>query len=192
MKLLGTIDPTLPLVVVAVDLEAQELHTSLPVLVTGVGKVTSGQALLATLGPLHPSQRPTTVLNVGTAGALVDGLDGTQVIGRVLQHDLDGVAIEALVGHNPAPDIVLGEGLTLATGDRFIATQSERQELARRAQLVDMEGYAVAKAARVLGVEVRLVKQVSDNANEAASLTWVQRVTECSHQLGAWLQAQGY
>ena len=178
--------------VVAVDIEAQELHTSLPVLVTGVGKVASGLALLATLGPLTPSQRPASVLNVGTAGALIDGLEGTHVIGRVLQHDLDGLAIEALVGHNPTPDLVLGEGLTLATGDRFIATEPERRELAQRAQLVDMEGYAVARATRSLGLEVKLVKRVSDNANEAASLTWAQRVSECSHYLGEWLATQGY
>ena len=183
--------------VVAVDIEAQELHTSLPVLVTGVGKVASGQALLATLGPLTPSQRPASVLIIvpienAAEAALIDGLEGTHVSGRVLQHDLDGLAIEALVGHNPTPDLVLGEGLTLATGDRFIATEPERRELAQRAQLVDMEGYAVARAARSLGLEVKLVKRVSDNANEAASLTWAQRVSECSHYLGEWLATQGY
>ncbi len=192
MELLGTIDPTLPLVVVAVDLEAKELQTSLPILITGVGKIASGHAVLATLGPLAPTQRPAMVLNMGTAGALIDGISGTHLIGRVLQHDLDGLAIEALVGHNPTPDLMLGDGPTLATGDRFIATESERRALAQRAQLVDMEGYAVARAAMALGVEVALVKHVSDNANEAASLTWAQSVTACSHHLGTWLAGQGY
>src|SRR3712207_8189119 len=48
------------------------------------------------------------------------------------------------------------------------------RSLAQRAHLVDMEGYAVAYAASELGVPVRLVKHVSDNADDSA-LAWVDR-----------------
>ena len=46
-----------------------------------------------------------------------------------------------------------------------------RDRLAERADLVDMEGYAVAFACRRLGVPVRLVKHVSDRADDSA-LDW--------------------
>ena len=192
MELLGRIDPSLPLLVVAVALEAQEIHTDLPILITGVGKVASGQAILETLAGLPQTHRPKQVINLGTAGALVDDIEGTHVIGRVLQHDLDGVAIEALTGENPTPDLVLGNGPTLATGDRFISRQRDREQLARRAQLVDMEGYAIASAAHRLGISVTLVKHVSDRANEAAAGIWADVVTTCSRHLGIWLQEQNF
>ena len=59
----------------------------------------------------------------------------------------------------------------LASGDVFVADPAVRDPLARRADLVDMEGYAVAYACRRFGVPVRLVKHVSDNADEVA-LDW--------------------
>jgi adenosylhomocysteine nucleosidase len=192
MELRGAIDPTLPLLVVAVGLEAEELRTTLPVLITGVGKLASGQAVMETIAPLALEQRPSTLINLGTAGALIDEMTGTHLIGRVLQHDLDGLAIEALVGHNPSPEMILGNGPTLATGDSFISSHRDRQRLSQRAQLVDMEGYAVASAAKRLGIEVMLVKHVSDYANESAAGTWAQGVAACSHRLGTWLQEQNF
>ncbi len=57
---------------------------------------------------------------------------------------------------------------------------------AERADLVDMEGYAVAYACRRLGVPVRLVKHVSDSADESA-LDWPSLVDASARALGAWL-----
>ena len=78
MELLGRIDPSLPLLVVAVALEAQEIHTDLPILITGVGKVASGQAIMETLAGLPQTHRPKQVINLGTAGALVDDIEGAE------------------------------------------------------------------------------------------------------------------
>jgi adenosylhomocysteine nucleosidase len=64
-----------------------------------------------------------------------------------------------------------------------------RSRLASAAHLVDMEGYAVAFAARHLGVPVTLVKHVSDNADESA-LDWVDVVAVSAEALGEWLAAQ--
>ena len=49
-----------------------------------------------------------------------------------------------------------------------------------------MEGYAVAYAARHLGVPVTLVKHVSDNADESA-LDWASVVSVSARALGEWL-----
>lgn len=187
MELLGSIDPARPLVVVAVHLGAEYLHTDLPVLVTGVGKVAATRSLMAAVAPLHQQARPSAIVNVGTAGALRPGLDGTHLVGRVIQHDIDGAAIAKLIGVDPAPPLHLGDGLVLATGDQFISHDARRDELAQRAHLVDMEGYAIAEAARTLDLPVALVKHVSDDAGSEALTSWVESVAACSATLGAWL-----
>ena len=50
-----------------------------------------------------------------------------------------------------------------------------------------MEGYAVAWAARDAGVPVRLVKHVSDAADESA-LDWPAMVEASAVVLGEWLR----
>jgi adenosylhomocysteine nucleosidase len=190
MELLGNLSPDEPLLVVAVHLEAEHLHSDHPVLVTGVGKVAASTSLLSILALTSHDRWPSRILNVGTAGALRDGMAGTHVIGEVHQHDLDGRAIAALCGLDPTPPLVLGDGPVLATGDAFISDPAERTRLGGHAALCDMEGYAVAAAAKKVGLEVHLVKHISDDANEEAGGTWVESVSACSESLGLWLKSQ--
>ena len=185
MHLRGTVTPDQPLLVVALDEEAAGLDDRLPVLVTGPGKVCAATALAGALA----AHRPSSVINIGTAGALRSGLDGIHEIGTVLQHDFDDEAIAALLGRSYGAAIELGAGLTLATGDRFVSGGDLRDRLAERADLVDMEGYAVAAAARAAGVPVRLVKLVSDEADEDAGTTWVRSVANHAHTLADWVIA---
>lgn len=185
MRLHRTISPDLPLLVVALEEEATHLHVSeLPVLVTGVGKVNAAIAVSSILAETSP----TRVVNLGTAGALHDGLTGTHVIGSVWQHDLDDAAIFAMVGlHFGEPVHLAADGPRLVTGDQFIADEAMRARLAASADLVDMEGYAVARASLNAGVPVTLVKQVSDQADSAAGRSWRETVDDCAELLGAWV-----
>ena len=184
MRLHRRISPDLPLIVVALEEEATHLHTSdIPVLVTGIGKVNAAIATSKILG----EHTPTFIANLGTAGALKDGLNGTYDIGTVIQHDFNDEGIFQITGlHFGEPIKLQPQGLTLATGDAFIDNPAKRDELAKRADLVDMEGYAIAKVAKEFGVPARLVKQISDNANESADKSWKQTVDECAEILGAW------
>lgn len=184
MRLHGTISPDLPLLVVALEEEASHLHThGLPILVTGAGKVNAAVATAAILGSHSPSQ----IVNLGTAGALVDNIADIHVIGTVTQHDLNDHALFELTGlHFGAPIVLQESGPILTTGDQFIADEQSRQRLAAHAQLVDMEGYAIAKAATAAQVPVMLVKQVSDFADASASRSWRETVDYCAEQLGAW------
>jgi adenosylhomocysteine nucleosidase len=144
--------------------------------------------VLEVVAPLPASARPKSLCNVGTAGALREGVAGTHVIGAAIQHDIDGESIERIVGTNPSPRLELGHGLTLATGDRFVADAATRDMLASRADLVDMEGYAVAFVARRLDLPVVLVKHVSDGADGEAVDSWIDSVARCSRQLGEHLR----
>ncbi len=187
MEIIGEIQPGAPLLVVAVHHEAEHLDTDLPILITGVGKLAASRAVLGALAPMVVEERPGLLINLGSAGALRDGIEGTHVVGTLLQHDLDGPAIAAMVGVDPSPPIVVGEGLTLATGDRFIADPHERRRLGEVAHLVDMEGYAVASAAEALDLDLIVIKHVSDHADGEAQDTWIDAVALSSKELSSWL-----
>ncbi|MGW1464390.1 nucleosidase [Streptomyces sp. NPDC002308] len=185
MQLTGEITSTRPLLVLAVKEEAQYLDTSLPVLLTGMGKVNAATALAAVLGR---GPRPSHVVNLGTAGALRPGRTGTHVIGTVMQHDLDSDTLLSLTGETYGAPLTVGDpdGPTLATGDSFIDDEAARARLAAHASLVDMEGYALATAAHLAGVSLHIVKHVSDDAGEGAAKSWRESVAECAHALADW------
>ncbi|MEZ0066412.1 adenosylhomocysteine nucleosidase [Streptacidiphilus sp. MAP12-20] len=187
MRLIGEIDPARPLLVVAVAEEAAHLTTDLPVLLTGMGKVNAATAVATVLarGP-----RPTGVVNLGTAGALKSGLAGaTHEVSAVIQHDLASDVLASLTGVTyGAPIGLTGRGPVLATGDLFVAEESARARLAEQADLVDMEGYAVAQAVRQTGLPVRLVKHVSDDAGEGAAQSWRESVDGCAVELARWVR----
>jgi adenosylhomocysteine nucleosidase len=186
MRLHRTITPDRPLLVVALEEEAVHIHVSdLPVLVTGVGKVNAAVAVSTILGEHSPSR----IVNLGTAGALHDGLAGTYIVRSVIQHDLDDAVLFDVTGLHVSETIdVADEGLRLATGDAFITDARIREKLARTADLVDMEGYAVARAAMVAGVPVTIVKEVSDSADGSAGRSWRDSVDICAERLGAWVR----
>lgn len=185
-ELLAPVDPEAPLLVVATGQEAEHLDTDTPILLTGIGRLSTTAALSEVLarGPL-----PTTVLNVGTAGSL-GTLTGVHRIGTVLLHDFSNSAVAKLTGSVPYPPIDLGEGPTLATGDLFVEDSATRARLAETADLVDMEGYAVAWVARRHGIPVELIKLVSDPADEDAGRLWVDGVAECSRILAQHLAGE--
>ena len=204
VELLGTVDPAHPLVVVALEQEARHFVTDFPVLVTGVGKV---RAALAVAHALGGGVRPRELVNVGTAGGLHPGMEGTHEIAMVFQHDFDDPALHAVTGRHDGPPLTLSatravlpapthappstpggaSAPVLASGDRFVAGGPLRDRLASIADLVDMEGYAVAAAGTALGVPTRLVKYVSDPADESAGTTWVESVDACARVLAEWV-----
>jgi adenosylhomocysteine nucleosidase len=174
------------LVVAAVRAETAYVPEGIPVVITGMGKTSAAievtRALLA-----YGDTTDLTVLNIGTAGALRDGHAGLFRPGVVLNHDLSADAIR-LLGADPEERIDLGngDGSVLASGDVFVTDPAVRDVLASQADLVDMEGYAVALACRRLGVALELVKHVSDNADEGA-FDWPELVDSSARVLGAWV-----
>ena len=174
------------LVVSATAAEAAHVPADLPLVITGMGKTAAAAATARALGALE-DLTGLTVLNIGTAGALRPGLSGLFEPGVVLNHDISADVIRSL-GHDPQEWLEVGDSdVVLATGDVFVSDPAIRDALAERAHLVDMEGYAVAWAAREAGVPVRLVKHVSDSADESA-LDWPSMVEASAVALGEWLR----
>ena len=171
------------LVVAATVAEAAHVPADLPLVITGLGKTAAAAATARALASYDDTAR-LTVLNIGTAGALRPGLSGLFEPGVVLNHDLSADVIRSL-GYDPQERLDVGPSeVVLATGDVFVSDPVVRDALAERAHLVDMEGYAVAWAAREAGVPVRLVKHVSDAADESA-LDWPSLVEASAFTLQA-------
>jgi adenosylhomocysteine nucleosidase len=174
------------LVVAATAAEAAHVPDDLPLVVTGLGK-TAAAVVTARALAAYGDLSGLTVVNIGTAGSLRDGLTGLHEPGVVINHDINADVVRSL-GQDPQERLVVGESdVVLATGDVFVTDPDVRDRLALTAHLVDMEGYAVAFAARSFGVPVRLVKHVSDAADESA-MDWPGRVEASAVVLGRWLE----
>ena len=172
------------LIVSATRAEAAHVPAGHDVLVTGIGKTAAATALARRLAS-NDDLAGVEVGHIGTA-ALHDHVDGLFEVGTVLNHDINADAIRAL-GYDPRERLTVGPSATvLATGDVFVTDPVVRARLAERAELVDMEGYAVAYVAAEFGVPVRLVKHVSDNADEGA-FEWAALVDRSARALGDWV-----
>lgn len=161
------------------------MPAGLPLVICGIGKV---DAAVAVTRAVLESAQPPTVINIGTAGALRPGVSGLFTPSLVRNHDISAAVLRQL-GYPVVDEIAIdgGDGTTLATGDSFITDPAVRDTLAQTAHMVDMEGFAIARACAQLGVPVRLVKHISDQADESA-MDWPQLVDRSARILGDWLR----
>lgn len=177
------------LFVAAVHGEAERLPKDVPLLVTGIGTLPAAISLTTVLARAQAQGAlPARVVNVGTAGALRDGMAGVYEVNRVTKHDFH------LDDHSGIAQYLLPDAITietsgrlpvagLATGDQFVGDSQTRERLAKESGLCDMEGYAVAAACALFGVPVTLLKQISDAADEVAEEAWAQAVPKGARQL---------
>ena len=158
-------------------------------LVTGPGKLQATYALTRALDAGAYDE----ILVVGTAGA-IDTLLVADLyeIDAAIQHDVTD--IDGIVGQHVSlpPRVELGrEGVTIATGDHFV-DDAEAVAVIRPlgAGLVDMETYAYAWVAAQFDVPIRVIKAVSDRAQDNAITDWRTAVTACSAQLREFVLAE--
>ena len=168
------------LVVMALPEEEQGVFTDsgVPVLFTGVGKVNAALALARELAARRAAGRsPRLVANFGTAGSRVFPAHSWVACRRFVQRDMDVSPLGFARGITPFDEIpgeiefppvftTLPEGV-LGTGDGF-----ETDAPAVACDVVDMEGYALAKACRLDGVAFACVKYVTDGHDDSAAHDW--------------------
>jgi adenosylhomocysteine nucleosidase len=183
------------LFVAALPEETAALPAGAPCLHLGVGKVQAAATLahhLATVG-----RDVELVVNLGTAGGLHRQRIGDIIeVARVHQHDFDQPGVSRFVGRElpggplelPGPPGAAGR---LATGDRVILDPADRERLAQDADVVDMEGYAVAAVAAAFGIDAWITKAVSDAADTDAVVTWREALARCAVALAAWVDERG-
>lgn len=159
-------------------------------LVTGIGKLRAAVVLTQALERGSYEE----IVVVGTAGCVDEALAaGVHDIGRTIQHDVQDLA--GVVGaHVTLPSVIELErdGLTIATGDSFVDDSTVVATVrGLGASLIDMESFAFAWVASEYGVPLRIVRVVSDSAEDGATELWDQVVARCSDELWEWF-AQEY
>jgi adenosylhomocysteine nucleosidase len=153
-------------------------------LLTGVGKIPAASALTRALATGDYDE----IVVVGTAGAIDDAVGGgIYDIAGAIQHDVKD--LEGTFGaHVSLPTRVETghDGLIIATGDHFV-DDAETVRLIRGlgARLVDMESYALIWVAQQFDVPIRILRAVSDRAQDGATELWDDVVERCSHELRA-------
>lgn len=188
----GWQDKSVKLLVAALEIELDAFPASIEGfdrLVTGAGK------LKAALGLTRALERGIydQILVLGTAGSVGGKLPlGIYDIAEAIQWDvadLDGVAGQSMVVPNR---VATGrEGITIATGDKFVQAASESAVIeSLGGSMVDMETYVYIWVAQQYDVPIRVVKAVSDSAEDGAIFDWRTRVTECSADLWQWFQKE--
>ncbi|AZA12624.1 nucleosidase [Corynebacterium choanae] len=184
-----------PLLVSATPGEIEHVHTDLPRIVVGVGGMNAAIHLTAALTAAKAKGiQPSCLINVGTAGALKASVSGVFEIGHVYKHDFNDDVLEAIDGKPALNDLLLETSgvlptATLATGDSFVADSATRERLAGKADLVEMEGYVIARIGFEFGIPVVLIKQTSDMADESAIGQWADAVDGSSRHLDRALAA---
>ena len=149
----------------------------------GIGKVFAALCAAMMIERYHPD----LILNVGVAGALVEGLDIADIVvaDSAVEHDIDTTPIGDPKGLVSGPNVVhmpvhptaaerlrkAAERLgchtvtaAVATGDQFIERLEDKRRIAREFQAAacDMEGGAIAQVAMTAGVPYAAYRAISD------------------------------
>ena len=160
------------------------------IVVTGPGKLNATAGLTEALVRGDYDE----ILVLGTSGTVDESITGTHDVAAAVQHDVwDG---EKIIGNHLADSIPTRvetgrEGLVVATGDHFVDTAEGAQRVRDLgATFIDMETYAYIWVAQRFGVPIRVVRIVSDGAEEDAFTTWDEVVADCSAKLWNWFQRE--
>lgn len=169
-----------PLLVMALPLESQGAfeQAGIPVLYTGVGKVNAAYALTRRLAEYgHAGLPAPRVINFGTVGSRRHATGSILECAAFVQRDMDVTGLGVPLGVTPFEDVParlefppVFESLPrgcCGSGDSFVMS-----EAALECDVVDMEGYALAKVCWLERVAFTSVKYVTDGADHASAQDW--------------------
>jgi len=169
-----------PLVVMALEVESQGLfeRAGVPVLFTGLGKVNATFALTRRLAEYRCVGRCLPqVINFGTAGSRRFPTGVVVACHTFVQRDMDVSAMGFERGATPFEDVParLEFPVTFAALPSAIcgtADSFETGDSANVSDIVDMEGYALAKVCWRERARFACAKFVTDGADHAAASSW--------------------
>lgn len=145
----------------------------IPVVYTGIGKV---NAALVAMDTIHKTKCK-VMINLGTAGSSKFKTHELVEVSTFVQRDMDISPLGFKVGETPFDPLPGGIELipffpelpqgVCGTGDSF-----ETGTPKVPCDLVDMEGYALAKVCRKMGVQLISLKYITDGADHNAHNDW--------------------
>jgi adenosylhomocysteine nucleosidase len=173
-------DYTDPLIVMALPLESQGVfeRAGIPVLYTGIGKVNAAYNLTRRLSEYARAGIPMPqVINFGTVGSRRHRTGVILECHAFVQRDMDVTGLGVPLGVTPYEEIPARlefprlfpelPGGECGSGDSFVMS-----EIAMECDVMDMEGYALAKVCLLERVPFTSVKYVTDGADHASSQDW--------------------
>lgn len=175
--------------------EAAHLPEDALVLITGAGTMNAATAVATYLADAET--KPERIVNVGVAGALHEGFSGVYEIHQVWQRDFDDETIsryvdQLLINERPLLPVTHLPAARLATGNDFVDDPEKRARIGERADLLDLEGYAVARIGAAFDLPVTLLKQVSERSDELASDRWHGGLEASASELAEELRRLGW
>lgn len=155
------------------------------VVFTGIGKVNASYALATAIA----KQRPSLIINLGSAGSSRFPKGEVVCCNRFVQRDMDVRGLGYARYETPFSDlpVVLEHGLVLeglplgicGTGDSF-----EMGHATTIYDVVDMEAYALAMIARKENIPFLCLKYISDGADDNAAEDWTVLVHKAAIAYG--------
>lgn len=163
-----------PLLVFAMKEESRDVFEDCDLLHTGIGKVNASYALTR---KLSAADRPSVVVNMGTAGSRIHKAGTIVNCTAFVQRDMDVSFLGFEKWKTPfSPDPVYIEyGIPLngftqgvcGTGDSF-----DVSDQAHHFDAVDMEAYALALICQREAIPFLCLKYISDGADDKADSDW--------------------
>lgn len=161
---------------------------------TGPGKVKAAYGLTRVLDEAAAAgEQYEEIVVVGTAGSLVSDLpSGVHEIAQAFQHDVrDEAQVRGQHVSMPARIQTGRSGVVIATGDSFVDDPDEAETVrGLGGVLVDMETYVYVWVAQQYGIPIRVIRTVSDSAQDGAAQTWDESVVACSGVLWDWFRTE--
>ncbi len=175
--------------------------------VSGVGKVFAAVCTEIMILMYHPD----CILNSGVAGAIQGSLHigDIAVADRVVQHDMDTSAVGDPVGLISGINkiyiessgemvrllmqCVEDQGIhavagTIASGDLFVHTAQQREEIVKRFDAIacEMEGAAIGQVCYINDVDFGILRAISDEGNTASAMdypTFVRKAAKTAAEI---------
>lgn len=174
-----------PLLLCALESETGNRLSHLPVIYTGIGKIQAAYALTRAI----TTNRPSRVINIGTAGSSVLPARTLVCCTSFVQRDMDVTPIGFAPYQTPfapeEPVLTYGDAVPgyttvcCGSGDHFDTTHNHDHPW----QVVDMEAYALALICRRENIPFTCLKYISDGADGKAAATWQDALEDAALQL---------
>lgn len=173
------LSPASLLIVFALKAEARDHFDERQTLFCGVGKINAAYALTRALAAWERTrgQKPSLVLNAGSAGSSAFKAGTLVNCTRFVQRDMDATALAFPPFATPFCDtpVILENGLrlpslpegTCGTGDNFATSGTNGHW-----NVADMESFALAKVCHHENVPFCCLKHITDGADEHSPTAW--------------------
>lgn len=166
-----------PLLVFALEVEAQEEFNDFQKIFTGVGKINAAYHLFKGIEKYNPD----IIINLGTAGSTAFNKGNVVCCTQFIQRDMDVMALGFQKFETPFAngEIILEHGIALEDVPNGICGSGDQFEMEHKNpeyNVIEMEAFALAKVSKEENIPFLCLKYISDGADGGAAEDWVEQV----------------